>query len=279
MSDEMISRSKASSIRLASQATAIVLMAGAVLVAAVGLPFSGGSAPEPVSYETLVESAGEQAAAIRAAREEGKGTTTSLAADVEAIEYSLQMVSNAPKPPEPDAPEQSTEEPNEPEAPAEVAGRTRFLGTVGIGERLMALLSAGGAQRILGPGQSATLALTPGDQGTPPSVEVIRVTADEVWLKENGAERRVEKAQRVGFAISQSAAPVAAPLPSDKVNAAVDAAAAQEGILEADKPINPDDFRRDDGTIDYEALREAARARARARQEARRQRDEENGRN
>lgn len=273
MASDTISRSRARTIRLASQAAAGVFVGGAVLVALIGLPFIPTSEPEAVSYERVIEDAQVQAETIRASRQEARRSTGSAPVDLEAIEYSLQMVQNAPKPKA--AP---TEAPKVVEAPAptpDAGGRTRYLGTVSVGDRLLALVSAGGSQRILGEGQTATLGLAPGDYGQAPSVEIVRVTPDAVWIKENGRERQVERSQRTGLAVSRGAMPPGDGKPGDEAAAA--RAAAIEAFNEAagaERPINPDEFRREDGTIDYEALRAAARARARARQDVRRARDE-----
>lgn len=274
MASDTISRNRARTIRLASQAAAGVFVVGAVLVALVGLPFIPTTEPEAVSYERVIENAQIQAETIRATRQEARRSTGAAPVDLEAIEYSLQMVQNAPKPKAP------TETPKvvieDPIPTQDAGGRTRYLGTVSVGNRLMALVSAGGSQRILGEGQTATLGLAPGDYGQPPSVEIVRVTPDSVLIKENGLERKVERSQRTGLAVSRGAMPPQGKNPGDEAAAARAAAieAFNEAAAGADRPINPDEFRREDGTIDYEALRAAARARARARQDVRRTRDE-----
>jgi hypothetical protein len=274
MASDTISRNRARTIRLASQAAAGVFVGGAVLVALVGLPFIPTTEPEAVSYERVIEDAQVQAETIRAGRQEARRTTGSAPVDLEAIEYSLQMVQNAPKPK--DTPPETPTVVETPTPTPDDGGRTRYLGTVTVGNRLMALVSAGGAQRILGEGQTVTLGLAPGDYGEAPSVEIVRVTPEAVWVNENGRERRVERSQRTGLAVSHGAMPPQGGNPGDDPSAARAAAieAFNEAAAGADKPINPDEFRRDDGTIDYEALRAAARARARARQDVRRARDE-----
>lgn len=270
MSDEMISRTRARTVRLSSQMAAAVLVAGAGLLVVVGVPFMDGGVVEPVSHEWVVEKAADLASEIAASKPTLESDET-FPPDFEAIEYALSMVKNAPKA---KAEETTPDEPDpvgDPETTRE--GRTRFLGTVTIGDRMLALVSAGGGQRILGPGQSATLTLTPGDDGEPPEVKVNRVTAEAVLLTEDGVAYRVERAARTGFAVSRGATPEAAGAGRRAESAEdVDAATAS-----ADRPLNPDDYRRDDGTIDYESLRKAARARARARQELRQQKNDENG--
>ena len=96
MSDEMISRSRAGTVRLASQAAAAVLLGGAVLVAVVGLPGQEEHAISEVTYTEIMGRAGEQARTIEAGEpEEAAGT---LPADIEAIAYSLGQIENAPVP-------------------------------------------------------------------------------------------------------------------------------------------------------------------------------------
>lgn len=268
MSDEMISRDRAGTVRLTCQVAAGALAVAATMLVLVGIPFGGTGEVESVAYEELATEAAVKSQAIRQARQLERQASASQPADYEAIEYSLQMVRNAPQP--------KVIEPTpvtQPETPVVVqqpGGRTRFLGTVQIGDRTLALLSAGGAQRILGPGDSARLSLSPGDQGEAPRVEVKAVTADSVQLVENGVERKVERSERAGLAMSQGSTPK----PAASSNRPEPTPAAR--VFEAERPINPDDFRREDGTIDYDALREAARARARARQDVRRA-FEENG--
>ncbi|MBZ0173433.1 MAG: hypothetical protein K8E66_13700 [Phycisphaerales bacterium] len=268
----MISRTRARTVRLASQAAAGVLVVGAALLAVVGAPFLSTTGVEPVSHERVIEKARDLAAQFAASKPQARDDTE-LPPDYEAIEYSLSMVSNAPQPKgEEESPPPPTQDENN---DVVREGRTRFLGTIAIGERMLALVSAGGGQRILGPGDRATLAITPGEEGDPPEVEVSRVTARAVWLTENGVEYRVERAARTGFAVSQGATPTS--VPSEMRPANVDDMDA--AVASADKPLNPDDYRRDDGSIDYESLRQAARARARARQELRQQQRDENGEN
>ncbi|USN98118.1 MAG: hypothetical protein H6810_07965 [Phycisphaeraceae bacterium] len=272
MFDEMISRSRARVVRLASQASAAVLLTGAGLLAAVGAPFVASPKAEPISAEQVVAKAEKLEADLAAAKPPPEASDE-LPPDWEAIEYSLSMVKNAPKPKKPDEPPADTGD----EDPAPVASKaqTRFLGTVTVGNRRLALLSAGGGQRILGADQSATLPLGQGEQGQPPSVRVTRVEADAVWLEENGVEYKIDRAPRTGFSVSQGSVPSAAPAAPKTTARPNDA---EPAIAAADKPLNPDDYRRDDGTIDYEALRAAARERARARQELRQKQREENGR-
>ena len=145
------------------------------------------------------------------------------------------------------------------------------------GDRLLALVSAGGGQRVMGTGDKATLALADGDAGSPPTVTIRSVSADEVVLVEDGTERRIERAPRSGVAVTTSAATVSPATVDDKRSAAAAASGGAFREPEQIPPVNPDDFRRDDGTIDYEALREAARERARQRQALRRQQRDERG--
>jgi len=268
MADEMISRQRAGTVRLVSQSAAAVLVAGSVLLVVLGSPLGGGVEADEVAYGE-VESRAAELSESRARPETDGDEGGALPPDMDAIKYSLQQIENVPTPPEP----KNEEPPKEPddETPTEPAGndgRTRFLGVIEVGERMLALLSAGGAQRILGEGDSAVLPLMPGDQGDPPEVTVHEVTSSYVRLAENGADRQVDRAARVGIAVSQSTTPVADS--GRGTGGARDDIARREAMGEdadADRPINPDDYRREDGTIDYESLRAAARAKARARRD------------
>ncbi len=284
MSDDMISRTRARSVRLACQTATAVLLAGGAVLAFVGAPFLTPPKVEPVSDEQVIEKARRIAAELKSSKATEELET--LPPDWDAIDESLAMVKNAPQPkPEPEA------DPDKPEAngapETDGGGRTRFIGTISIGKRTLALLSAGGRQRVMGPGDKAVLALAPGDQGDAPEVEVKKVSADAVVLVENGVERRVERAPRTGFAVSHGAMPTASsgsggagPAGGSKTKpgGAFSGDDLEEAIAAADRPLNPDNFRREDGTIDYEALRKAARARAKARQALRqKQRGENDG--
>lgn len=281
MSDEMISRTRARSVRLACQAASAVLLAGGAALAFIGAPFLSPPEVEPVSVDQVIERAREIEQKLQSTRPEDEQDT--LPPDWDAIDESLAMVKNAPQPK--DEPETTPDEPGDEKPKADGGGRARFLGTISIGKRTLALLSAGGRQRVMGAGDKAVLALAPGDQGEAPEVEVKNVTAEAVVLIENGVERRVERAPRAGFAVSHGAMPSAStPESSERAGASRTPSGGkfsgddlEAAVAAADKPLNPDDFRREDGTIDYEALRKAARARAKARQALRQQQRGDNG--
>ena len=59
MSDEMISRERASTVRLVCQSAAAVFIAGAVLVAVLGSPFGSPPAVSDVAYEDVAARAQE----------------------------------------------------------------------------------------------------------------------------------------------------------------------------------------------------------------------------
>lgn len=268
MADEMISRQRAGTVRLVSQSAAAVLVAGAVLLVVFGSPLRSGVEADEVAYDEIERRAAELSAS-RAQPAAAADDGGALPPDMEAIKYSLQQIENAPKAPEPKEVE-TTKEPDD-ETPAEPTGndgRTRFLGVIKVGDRTLALLSAGGAQRILGEGDSAVLPLMPGDQGDAPEVTVHEVTSSYVRLVENGTERQVDRAVRVGIAVSQSTTTAAEG--GGGPGGGREDIARREAMgenVDANQPINPDDYRREDGTIDYEALRAAARAKARARRD------------
>jgi hypothetical protein len=284
MAEDTISKPRAKRIRLLSQAAALCCVVAAVAAVLFGIPLLRGSSVTTVAWDDVDNSANEMYRDIVARRaEQQSGGDNALPPDREYIAGNLSMISNKPvvKQPEPPktagaGPGDSTGTGSGPAAAAEA--KTRFVGTVGIGNRLMALVTAGGSQRIMGEGDEAVLPLQDGASGEPPKVSIKSVTPDEVVIVENGTEHTIEKAQRTGFAVSTSVASVA-PAPASDGPTTGRTSGRTAGAMQADevKPVNPDDFRRDDGTIDYEALREAARERARQRQELRRQQREENG--
>jgi type II secretory pathway component PulC len=276
MPNDMISKPRARRVRLLSQGATLVFAGAAAAAVVFGVPFLNAPSAEPVEYTAVQANANEIYQGIVERRTTKDETVEELPPDLAMIESSLAMVSNAPKVAETtEEPETGGESSVEEPAPVAQAGKARFLGTIAIGDRLLALISAGGGQRVLGEGESATLALAPGDNASPPTVEIRSVSKDEVVLVENGAERTIERAPRSGSAVSTSVASVTQ---TDERPSAV--SGRTEGAFnqtEQIPPVNPDDFRREDGTIDYEALREAARERARQRQEQRRAQREANG--
>ena len=280
MPEDTISKPRAKRIRLLSQAAALLCVLAAVAAVLFGIPLLSGTPVETVAWSEVQAKSGELHREILARRSDQQtGDDNALPADLGMIQDLLSSVENAPKVKAAPNPDQGTgtetgDKGDTANAPPPVSAKTRFVGTVGIGDRLMALVTAGGSQRIMGEGDEAVLPLADGDSSDPPSVSIRSVSPGEVVIVENGTEHTIEKAQRTGIAVSTSMASVAPAQESDGP-----APARTGGVMQADdiKPVNPDDFRRDDGTIDYEALRKAARERARQRQELRQQRREESG--
>jgi hypothetical protein len=272
MSDDMISKPRARRIRLISQAGAVVCIAGAVLVVLVGVPFLAKPAVSPIAFSTVQTDAEMIYQSIVDRNAETDVPVAELPADLESIRFSLGSIRNAPV--------IKTEEtadpgPIDPGPPARANSKTRFVGTVGVGDRLLALVSAGGGQRILAEGAEATLAVAPGDDATPPTVRIRGVSASQLMIVEDGTEYTLERAPRVGVSVSTSSA--STPQRDPSAPNASPASASAFNDADTVKAVNPDDYRREDGTIDYEALRSAARERARQRQELRRQQRDENG--
>lgn len=276
MAEDTISKPRAKRIRLLSQIAALICVGAAVAAVAFGVPMLRGTDAPLIEYQTVQSKAGVIYQGIVARRaEQESGDEAEFPPDISMISETLALISNSPKAKVVEKPVDpaggTSDGPKVVESPS---AKTRFVGTVGIGDRLMALVTAGGSQRILGEGDEAVLPLADGDSGTPPKVTIRRVSAAEVVLDEDGVERTIERAARTGFAVSTSVATIASKDESDApANPRSNRAVSADGV----KPVNPDDYRRDDGTIDYEALREAARERARQRQELRRQQREENG--
>jgi len=266
MSDDTISKPKARRVRLVCQIVAVVFAAGGAMVVVIGVPFMDKPSASPIAFTTIEGDASILYQAIQARRSENESTEEELPADVLSIEFSLESIGNAPvKAAEPVA--NVSEEPGEKPKSASTGSKTRFIGTIGIGDRLLALVSAGGAQRVLGEGQEAVLAVAPGDQSSPPKVKVRGVSNTQVVLVEDGTEYTLDRAPREGVAVSTSAATYNTPSTDPEPTLA-----ASRGFTDVEqvKAVNPDDYRREDGTIDYEALRSAARERAKQRQELRR---------
>ena len=283
MPDDTISKPRAKRIRLSAQIAALVCAGAAVAAVLVGVPLLRGEPVPAISITDVKADANQKYAQIIANRSAQAEETEDFPPDLAMIAGMLGEVGNAPEIKQattegPDEGEGGSAEPTPP--PAKV-GKTRFVGTVAIGDRVMALVTAGGSQRIMAPGDEKVLPLVDGDSATPPRVKIRSVTNDRVVLVEDGVERTIERAERTGIAVSTSAASVP-PAPASNPSGsprAEDTVRPDGRPMTTDdvRPVNPDDYRREDGTIDYEALREAARERARQRQEIRRQRREEAG--
>lgn len=272
MPDDTISKPKARRVRLVCQIVAVVFAAGGAMVVVIGVPFMDKPSASPIAFTEIEKKAGDLYQAIQARRSENESTEDEFPADVLSIEFALESIGNAPvKASKPVA--QVGVEPGEKSKPASTGSKTRFIGTIGIGDRLLALVSAGGAQRVLGEGQEAVLAVSPGDESSPPKVRIRGISKTQVVIVEDGAEYTLDRAPRVGVAVSTSAATYNAPSTDPEPSLA-----ASRGFTDVEqvKAVNPDDYRREDGTIDYEALRTAARERARQRQELRRKERDNN---
>lgn len=275
MAEDTISKPRAKRIRLLSQVAALICVGAAVAAVVFGVPMLQATEATPIAFTQVEQKAGEIYTGIIERRaDQQSGEDNPFPPDIKMIAETLALVSNAPTVQIEETPAQAGTDDTTTTPPPVASAKTRFVGTVGIGDRLMALVTAGGSQRILGEGDEAVLPLADGDSADPPTVSIRSVSRDEVVLVENGAERTIKKAARTGFAVSTSVASVSSPSAGANPEGPRERAAIDANEV---KPVNPDDYRRDDGTIDYEALREAARERARQRQDLRRQRREENG--
>ena len=144
------------------------------------------------------------------------------------------------------------------------ATTVRYLGRVTVGNRGVALVSVDGSQAFIPEGGTMTVGSTP---DTRVSVRILEVRDDEVELVEGDVERTIARAGR--SASSVSAGPEAdgssvASSPSRDTSAPNRRSRNfrdRAGARTASTPLNRDDYRREDGTIDYAALRAAARER------------------
>ncbi len=199
-----------------AQAAAVILLAGAAAVAAVGVPGIGGDRPdEEIGVEAVLRRADELARERQATRTAQTPETevVGLAAAAER----LQLTKNAPRPPAlaaeradagPTGPVPDTTPPDQPLASGPSID-LRYLGLVREPTRNLALLAMGQTQRILGEGAGATVGAGPGQ--SPAEVRVVSILDDRVRVSVNGVEREVMLAARSGPTITTAAA---SPAPS-----------------------------------------------------------------
>ena len=152
MPDDTISKPKARRVRLVCQIVAVVFAAGGAMVVVIGIPFMDKPSASPIAFTEVEGEASVLYQAIKARRSESESTEEEIPADVLSIEFSLESIGNAPvKEAEPVA--LAGGDPGGESKPVSTGSKTRFIGTIGIGDRLLALVSAGGAQRVLGEGK------------------------------------------------------------------------------------------------------------------------------
>ncbi|MCC6426462.1 MAG: hypothetical protein IT435_06545 [Phycisphaerales bacterium] len=118
-----------------------------------------------------------------------------VAVNSDAISERLMQLGNRPQPPAP-PPEESGPELPPPLPPADDA---RFLGVIREPGRSLAMVNVGGKQRIIAEGEQFG------------GIEVLSIAADAITVKEGGVEKRIEKHQRSGTAISTSAGGASGP--------------------------------------------------------------------
>jgi hypothetical protein len=130
--------------------------------------------------------------------------------DVAATDTAVRwnMVKNRPIPVEPTETSGTQPTPTDPNTPAPaptgLAERIRFLGVIREPNRLLALISIEGKQRIVAVGETFTL--TPGDTT---QIKVVRISTDELVVTD-GSEHTIKKGVRSGLAIGSAPEDLAA---------------------------------------------------------------------
>ncbi len=271
MSDTAMDRRRARQVATAAQVAAGVLLIGGVAGAMV-LPRTQATPIQGVSFDDLDSEVARKVAEAEQAKAERAPADSGFPPDFLGIAERVAMASDIPvKKDEPEEPvvEGPGEELPGAEPPAtttEPSGppaRVRYLGSVKVGDKLVALVAADAKQAFIAEGAKKTIFL---GGAAKVEVEVLRVLEDEVELLEDGAPRTVSLGERRAAVVSSS--PPAEPTPKeDPMQTARDAARARAGLTgddargNATRALDPENFRRADGSIDNEALREAARAR------------------
>lgn len=269
MSDTAMDRRRARQVATAAQVAVGVLLIGGVAGAMV-LPRTQATPIQGVAFEDLDAEVARKVADAERAKAERSPEDSGFPPDFIGIAERVAMASDIPV--KTDEPEVVVEGPGdetdavEPPAttePAPPESRVRYLGSVKVGDKSVALVAADEKQAFIAEGAKKTIFL---DRATSVEVEILRVSGDEVELLEDGAPRTVPLGERRAAVVSTS--PPAEPTPKeDPAQAARDAARARAGLTgdetrtNSTRALDPESFRRPDGTMDNEALREAARAR------------------
>ena len=142
----------------------------------------------------------------------------------------------------------------EPPAPQSVV---RYLGPIGVGSSRLALVSVNGAQAFIGEGRTKSVGTGEADRV---EVKLVAVRDDAIDIVENGTERTIDRAERLASPVSVAPKAVAE-APEPEAQRRRGRVANTDRSVGARNPLDREQFRREDGTIDYEALRQAARER------------------
>lgn len=191
-----INREKAVKYARAAQAGCVVLLVSAVAIAGLGLP--GVAGPGPGAAE-LPPSQAENAKLVAIAPPVSEGV------DFKGISERLGLIDNAPKPVAP--PPTETAEVDPALAPTTTDQPVRFLGAIVEPTRRIALLSVGGRQRAVAPGQMIHLGIHPDAE----SLKVVSVDDNSVVIEDRQGRRTIDKAPKSGGAVtmvSEAAAPM-----------------------------------------------------------------------
>ncbi len=219
-----LSRSQAKRNTLLAQAGAAVLLGGAVVVAAVGLPSSSSTEVAPVSIDqVMTERAAERQRvdSLKVVDEEREHPRVAMS----SIATRLMVLHDVPKAAEPQTEpveEIPTYVSNEPEK-AEI----KFLGFISEPTRRVALLSVNGQQRFVAQGSTASFTL---EGSAPVKVSVVSIDGDELVLERQGVRETYHKSQRAGQVVTKIEG--RAPTARAPENQAAAAARSQEEEIE-----------------------------------------------
>lgn len=259
MSDTTIDRKRARSTARAAQALAGVLLFTGVGAAMVLPRADSGAAPsDPLAG---IDAAAAELAERRRLEAESNEAPADLPPDFEGIAVRLAEAGFEPPPPPPPPKDKPDEGPVEgpdnrvdpPPGPVESA--VRYLGRIGVGANGVALVSVNGVQAFIAEGNTKVVGP---NVDARVEVRVVTVGEDEVEIEEDGVSRTVSRAERQTSLVSVA---------SKQAESAPDAEPRRGRVANTSRstgarnPLDREQFRRDDGTIDYEALRQAARER------------------
>ncbi|MFK7882898.1 MAG: hypothetical protein AB8F26_01790 [Phycisphaerales bacterium] len=196
-----LSRSAASRLTMATQASAMVLAAGAVGLVVVGLPDR--SLPDP--NQPIGVPPGMPVPGTANPNEPVVSNVAYMPVDMGGLAERLGMVANAPEAPKVDTP---TDEPTivdegDEEAPAQpFASRVRYLGMITIGTQNSAFVNIDNRQRIARIGDVIP---APKERPELGDLKIVSVTRDAIEISHEDGEAEVTLAERVGSSITMVA--------------------------------------------------------------------------
>lgn len=277
MGERTITKKTAGTVGIASQAAALLLLAGVVGVFLIERDGADAGEATALSWDDIRNQAAERNAQLVTAKTEADAEDRAF--DRDGVATRIIAASKVrPPTPEPTEPKPTVVADNNDPAPVEGPAddnepQSRFLGLLGSGSTSWALVAVGESQKFIAPGETArfTPAGDSAGESDPIEVKVISVKKDEVELEEDGRRHVLGKAPRTAPAISVTEP--AKPGPETTKGPATAATPRESGGIDPRlQAPRIQDFYREDGTFDSDAYREATAKMREERERIRRER-------